>query len=92
MPKTRKNFIPAQSYLAYNWRDDRDPDMEFALFAIEDSGWTLEQIEEATERAGHKVSRYCLMGWFYKGVRRPQNATLSTVMAVLGWERPWTHR
>lgn len=89
MPKTRKNFIPAQSYLAYNWKDDRDPDMEFALFAIEESGWTLEQIEEATERHGHKVSRYCLMGWFYKGVRRPQNATLSTVMSVLGWERPW---
>jgi hypothetical protein len=93
MPKTRKNFIPAQSYLAYNWgTEERDPDLEFALFAIEQSGWTIERIEEETERAGHKVSRYCLLGWFYKGVRRPQNATLSIVMSVLGWERPWQQR
>lgn len=90
MPQKRKNFIPAQSYLAYNWKDERDPDMEFALFAIEQSGWSIEKIEYETERAGHKVSRYCLLGWFYKGVRRPQNATLSIVMSVLGWERPWT--
>lgn len=89
LPKQHKNFIPAQSYLAYNWKDSRDPDLEFALFAIEQSGWTVEQIEAETEKAGHKVSRYCLLGWFYKGVKRPQNATLSIVMSVLGWERPW---
>jgi hypothetical protein len=92
MPK-RPNFIPAQSYLEYNWgTEDRDPDLNFALFAIAESGMTLEQIEELTERAGRKVSRYCLLGWHYKGVRRPQNATLSIVCAVLGWERPWTRR
>lgn len=91
MPKTRKNWIPPQSYLAYNWgATDRDPDLDFACFAIEQSGWTLEQIELATERAGRRVSRYCLLGWFYGNVRRPQNATISMVCAVLGWERPWT--
>lgn len=91
MPK-RKNFIPAQSYLSYNWgAEERDPDLEFVLFAISESGMTLEQIEELTERAGRKVSRYCLLGWHYKNVRRPQNATLSIVAAVLGWERPWVH-
>lgn len=92
MPK-RANFIPAQSYLAYNWGEtERDPDLEFCLFAIAESGMTLEQIEELTERAGRRVSRYCLLGWHYKGVRRPMNSTLSTVMSVLGWERPWQHK
>ena len=92
MPKTRKNFIPAQSYLDYNWKADRDPDMEFALFAIEQSGMTIEEIERITEARGHKVSRFCLLGWFYKGVRRPQNSTISAVMSAIGWERPWVRR
>jgi hypothetical protein len=94
MPKPKKNFIPAQSYLSYNWDNaiDTDPDLEFAVAAIAASGWTLERIEYETERAGHRVSRYCLLGWFYKGVRRPQNSTISTVMSVLGWERPWTQK
>ena len=94
MPKARKNFIPAQSYLGYNWDNavDTDPDLEFALFAIQESGWSLERIEYECERAGHRVSRYTLLGWFYKGVRRPQNSTISTVCAVLGWERPWQQK
>jgi hypothetical protein len=93
MPKSRPNFIPRQSYLEYNWgAEERDPDLEFALFAIQESGWTLEQIELETEKHGRKVSRYCLLGWHFKGVRRPQNATLSIVMSVLGWERPWVQR
>jgi hypothetical protein len=93
MPKSRPNFIPRQSYLEYNWGvEERDPDLEFALFAIQESGWTLEQIELETEKHGRKVSRYCLLGWHFKGVRRPQNATLSIVMSVLGWERPWVQR
>lgn len=93
MPKQRPNFITRNSYLDYAWNNavDKDPDLEFALFAISESGWTLERIEYETERAGHKVSRWCLLGW-YKGVRRPQNSTLSTVMSVLGWERPWKQR
>lgn len=88
MPKTRPNFIPAQSWLAYNWID-KDPELDFVLSAIEQSGWTVEQIERETEKYGHKVSRYTLLGWFYKGVKRPHNVTINTVMAVIGWERPW---
>lgn len=91
MPKTRKNFIPAQSWLGYNWID-KDPDLEFALFAIEESGWTLEMIEAETEKNGHKVSRYTLLGWFYGGTRKPMNNTISTVMAAIGWDRPWVRR
>jgi hypothetical protein len=91
MPKSRRNFIPAQSWLAYNWID-KDPDLDFVLHAIEESGWTLEQIEGETEKHGHKVSRYTLLAWFYKGTKRPQNATMNTVMAVIGWERPWVQK
>jgi hypothetical protein len=94
MPLPKKNFIPAQSYLAYNWDSaiDRDPDLEFVIYAIAQSGWTLERIEYETEKAGHKVSKWCLLGWHYRGVRRPQNSTISSVMAVLGWERPWVQK
>jgi hypothetical protein len=88
LPHVHRNFIPAQSWLAYSWTD-KDPEMDFVLSAIEQSGMTLEQIERETEAFGHKISRYTLMGWLYKGVRRPQNCTISTVMAVCGYERPW---
>jgi hypothetical protein len=88
MPRAHKNFIPASSWLGYNWID-KDPELEFVLHAIEESGWTLEKIERETEAHGHKVSRYTLLAWFYKGTKRPQNATMNTVMAVIGWERPW---
>lgn len=91
MPKSHKNFIPAQSWLGYNWID-RDPEMDFVLHCIEESGMTLEQIERETENNGHKVSRYTLLAWFYKGVKRPHNATMNTVMAAIGWERHWTQR
>lgn len=89
MPKAHVNFIPAQSWLGYNWTD-RDPEMDFVLHCIEESGRSLEWIERETEQNGHKVSRYTLLAWFYKGVRRPQNATMNTVMAAIGWERHWT--
>lgn len=91
MPRQHKNFIPPQSYLEYNWID-KDPDLDFVLYAIEQSGMTLEQIEYETEAHGHKVSRYTLLGWFYKGVRRPHNTTISMVMSVIGWERPWRQK
>lgn len=84
----RPNAIPAQSFLAYNWID-KDPELDFVLWAIADSGKTLEWIERETEKDGHKVSRYTLMNWVYGDVRRPHNTTISMVMAVLGWNRPW---
>ena len=89
MPKAHKNFIPAQSWLGYNWID-KDPELDFVLHAIEESGWTLERIEAETEKNGHKVSRYTLLAWFYKGTRQPKNVTMNSVMAAIGWERHWT--
>jgi hypothetical protein len=91
LPHTHKNFIPAQSWLSYSWID-KDPDLDAVKMAIEDSGMTLEQIEQETEKVGHKVSRYTLLNWYFGETRRPQNATMSTVMAVLGWDRPWQKR
>lgn len=88
MPRTRVNFIPAQSWLGYNWHD-KDPELEFVLHCIEESGWSLEKIESETEKVGHKVSRYTLYAWFYKGTKRPMNSTMNTVMAVIGWTRRW---
>lgn len=91
MPHAHKNIIPNPNWLSYNWHD-RDPDLDFVLHCIEESGWTLEQIERETEKVGHKVSRYTLLAWFYKGTKRPMNSTLNTVMAVIGWQRPWQQR
>jgi hypothetical protein len=88
MPKTRANFIPAQSWLGYNWID-KDPELDFVLACIEQSGWSLERIEAETEKNGHKVSRWTLMAWFYKGTRQPKNVTMNNVMAAIGWHRQW---
>lgn len=91
VPKTRKNFIPAQSWLGYSWQD-KDPELDFVCFAIEQSGWSCEKIELETERAGHKVSRHTLLAWLYGSTKRPQNVTMNTVMSVLGYERKWEQR
>jgi hypothetical protein len=91
LPHSHANFIPAQSWLAYSFVD-KDPELDMVKFAIEESGMTLEQIEAETEKAGHKVSRYTLLNWYYGETRRPQNITMNTVMAVIGWERPWIRR
>lgn len=91
LPKPRRNYIPQQSWLDYNWID-KDPDLDMVFFAVAESGMTLEMIERETEAAGHKVSRYTLYRWFYQGTRQPHNATVATVMAVLGYERPWVRR
>jgi|SRR5215213_88607 len=91
LPRPRVNVIPAQSWLAYNWID-KDPDLEFVLFAIAESGWTLEAIERETEKNGHKVSKYTLIAWDQGSTKRPQNATLNSVMAAIGWDRPWVRR
>jgi hypothetical protein len=88
LPKQHANFIPAQNWLAYSWVD-KDPELDFVKYAIEESGWTLEKIEQETERNGHRVSRYTLMAWYYGSTKRPQNATMNSVMAAIGWTRPW---
>jgi hypothetical protein len=91
LPRAHANFIPAQSFLQYSWQD-KDPELDFVKFAIEESGWTLERIERETEANGHRVSRYTLMAWYYGSTKRPQNATMNSVMAAIGWERPWVRR
>lgn len=60
------------------------------IFAIEQSGRSLEWIEHETEAHGHKVSRYTLIAWTFGTTKRPQNATMNSVMAALGYERHWT--
>lgn len=87
----RKNFIPEQSWLSYNWID-RDPELDLVQSAIAESGMSLEQIERETEKTGHRVSRYTLYAWCYGDTRRPQNATLTTVMAAIGWDKHWVRR
>ena len=91
MPKVHRNIIPRQSWLEYNFVD-KDPEMDFVMYAIEESGMTVEQIEYESEKIGRRVSRYTILAWFYKGVRRPSNECISVVMAVIGWDRPWQKR
>lgn len=88
---TRGNFVPPQSWLQYNFID-KDPELDFAAMVIERSGMNPVEIEELTEKQGHKISRYTIWGWLYGGTKRPHNATMSHVMACLGWERHWTQR
>lgn len=85
----RPNFIPSTpNYLSYNWID-KDPDMELIVGLIGESGLSPEDIEAETERLGHKVSRYTILGWLYKSVRRPQNFTMTIVALALGYTKTW---
>ena len=86
-----KSFIPAQSWLAYNWVD-RDPEMDLVQAAIAESGMTLEQIEAETIKLGHKVSKWCLMQWCFGDTKRPQNITISMVMLACGYDKHWVRR
>jgi hypothetical protein len=91
VPKPKKNFIPAQSWLAYSWID-RDPEMDLVHAAIAESGMTLEQIEEETIKLGHRVSKFTLMSWVFGDTRRPQNVTLTMVMLACGYDKHWIRR
>jgi hypothetical protein len=85
----RPNFIPSTpKYLGYNWLD-KDPDMDLIVGLIGESGLSPEDIEHETEALGHKVSRYTIMGWLYKSVRRPQNYTMTIVALALGYSKTW---
>ena len=64
--------------------------MEFIVGLIGESGMSPEDIELETERQGHKVSRYTIMGWLYKSVRRPQNYTMTVVALALGYTKTWS--
>lgn len=86
--KAKVNFIPQQSWLSYNWID-KDPDLDFVIWAIQDSGRSAEWIEAECEKFGHRVSRYTILNWCFGSTKRPQNNSMNTVMAVLGWNREW---
>lgn len=89
--RKRPNFIPAQSWLHYNWTD-KDPELDYVCSVIEGSGLTIEKIEKETEKHGHKVSRFTIYNWLYGGTKRPHNVTMNTVMSALGYERTWLPR
>lgn len=91
LPKKHRNFVPAQSWLAYNFVD-KDPELDFVCWAIEQSGMTIEQIVAECEKAGHPIGKYTIYGWLYRGTKKPQNYTMNTVMSVLGFERQWKER
>jgi hypothetical protein len=85
----RPNFIPSTpDYLKYNWLD-KDPDMDLIVGLIGESQLSPEDIEAETEKLGHKVSRYTILSWLYKGVRRPQNFTMTIVALALGYQKTW---
>lgn len=90
MPKTRPNVIPHPDWLAYNWQGDRDPELEFVLSAIEQSGMSLEWISDECERQGHRVRVGTMLNWFYRGTRQPKNCTINAVMRAISWTRSWT--
>ncbi len=63
--------------------------MDLIVGLIGESGLSPEDIEKETESLGHKVSRYTIMGWLYKSVRRPQNYTMTIVALALGYSKTW---
>jgi hypothetical protein len=63
--------------------------MDLIVGLIGESQLSPEDIEAETEKIGHKVSRYTIMGWLYKGVRRPQNYTMTIVALALGYQKTW---
>lgn len=63
--------------------------MDLIVGLIGESGLSPEDIERETEAMGHKVSRYTIMGWLYKSVRRPQNYTMTIVALALGYSKTW---
>ena len=86
----RANFIPSTpNYFGYNWID-KDPDMEFIVGILGESGLSPEDVEEETAKLGHKVSRYTIIGWLYGSVRRPQNYTMTIVALACGWTKQWS--
>jgi hypothetical protein len=88
----RPNFIPTTpKYYGYQWLD-KDPDLEFIVGLIGESGLSPEDIEHETTALGFKVSRFTILNWIYGSVRRPQNYTLTIVAMALGYTKQWTDK
>ena len=85
----RPNFIPTTpKYYGYQWMD-KDPDLEFIVGLIGESGMSPEDIETETARLNCKVSRFTILNWIYGSTRRPQNYTLTVVAMALGYVKTW---
>lgn len=78
----------SKSMKGYRFRE-KDPDLDFVCAEIVDSGLTLIELEKRTAEAGHKVSRYTMLGWLYGKTMRPQHYTFCSVMSALGYENKW---
>ena len=63
--------------------------MDLIVGLIGESGLSPEDIEHETEKLGHRVSRWTIIGWLYGSVRRPQNYTMTIVAMALGWTKTW---
>lgn len=83
-------YIPAQRRYEESDRiTPPDPDMDTICGYIVDSDMSLQEIEDATEKAGRKVSRYTIMSWLYGYTMNPHNSTMTAVMAALGYRKQW---
>jgi hypothetical protein len=87
--RPRVNQIPAPGQKTGYQFVDKDPDMDIMMAHINASRMTPEQIEAATIKIGRKVSRHCIVGWMFGGVKRPQNYTMTSVAMAIGIERQW---
>lgn len=88
-PKNDLSKVTAKSAQGYRFVD-KDPDMEYVVAAIGNSGKSPEQIEKLTTRIGRRVSAAAVTGWMFGATKRPQNYTLTSVMYALGFNRLWT--
>jgi transcriptional regulator with XRE-family HTH domain len=70
-------------YKSYSFVD-KDPAIDFARTAIQDSGLTYQQVSELSD-----VSVGTMIGWFHGKTRRPQYATIMAVMRGIGYEQRW---
>jgi len=83
-------YVPAQKrYRDHDKVIPPDPDLDTICGYIVDSQMSLFEIEEATEKAGRRVSRYTLIQWLYGNTMNPHNSTMTAVMAALGYQKQW---
>lgn len=76
MPRKPRGFI--SPYRNYQFMD-KDPAIDLARTAIEDSGKSYQKIHE-----GSNVSTTTLYNWFHGKTRRPQFATVASVLLTCG--------
>jgi transcriptional regulator with XRE-family HTH domain len=73
-------------YKSYSFVD-KDPAIDIARTAIQDSGLTYREVSELAD-----VSEGTLVSWFHGKTKRPQYCTVLAVMRGIGYEQRWTKR